>query len=61
MKRGEESEETKKIQTQTYDIGSDLGGLGEEEEESSAFDFDMQKAVDKKKEEKAEEETKEEE
>lgn len=51
---GEGTGGTKTIQVETYDVGSDLSGLGEEEE-SSAFDFDMKKAVKKKKKEQEEE------
>ncbi len=52
LKRGgDEGAGEKKIQTSTYDVGSDLGGL-DEEEESGAFNFDMKSAVEKKKEEK---------
>ncbi len=53
----EESEgsgETKTIQVEAYDVGSDLSGL-DEEEENDAFDFDMKKAVREKKKEKEDE------
>lgn len=43
----------KKIQVESYDVGSDMNDLGKTEDES--FDFDMKKAVKKKKEEKTNE------
>jgi len=43
----EEPTSTKRISVESYDVGSDLSTMNEEE--SGAFDFDMKKAVDKKK------------
>jgi hypothetical protein len=53
----EEEGSTQRISVESYDVGSDLSTVNEEGG-SGAFDFDMKKAVEKKKEQKALEEGK---
>ena len=52
----EEPASTQRISVESYDVGGDLSTMSEEGE--GAFNFDMKKAVEKKKEQKALEEGK---
>ncbi len=46
----DQKSDIKQIQVESYNVSDDLGGLDEEEE--SSFNFDMEKAIEKKREEK---------